>query len=215
MRNVRIALCQIECHPALQSGHISYLEEPFVPQTNGPSLSSLAAKGVNVDRLQDLCLEQYNSWALLRLEHLFDELASFDPKPDIIVFPEGSIQIEGLSLGTAYASKTGSMVLAGTHTPLSSSEAKQQYNRAGVKAKRVNQLKQKGTRNVLALLYDGKVILTQKTVLSPFEHSEITKPARDIPSLRASRMRCTHGNVSVLPIICAEGSTARSIPSRL
>lgn len=30
MRTVRVALCQLESHPAIYSGHIAYPEEPFV-----------------------------------------------------------------------------------------------------------------------------------------------------------------------------------------
>ena len=44
MRNVRLALCQIECHPAIYSSHISYLEEPFVPNNISSSLSILSTR---------------------------------------------------------------------------------------------------------------------------------------------------------------------------
>ena len=59
MRALRVALCQIESHPAVSSGHVAYTEEPFVPLPNGPSLSQISAKGINVQALQEHCSMEY------------------------------------------------------------------------------------------------------------------------------------------------------------
>jgi len=31
MRNLRVAWCQLESHPAIYGGHVAFAEEPFVP----------------------------------------------------------------------------------------------------------------------------------------------------------------------------------------
>lgn len=213
MRNVRLALCQIECHPALYLDHISYLEEPFVPTSRGPSLSLLAAKGVQVDQLQTLCLREYSSWALTRLEHVFDELAKFNPIPDIIIFPEGAVQISGLRLASACNSESKSTVLAGTHTPLSTTDAKQEYSRAGIPSKRIKKLREKGVRNVLPLTYGGKTKLIEKKSLSPFEQSIISRPTKEVTNLRSVRLNCSDGVISFLPMICAEALQPHRLPN--
>ena len=213
MRNVRLALCQIECHPALYLDHISYLEEPFVPTSRGPSLSLLAAKGVQVDQLQMLCLREYSSWALTRLEHVFDELAKFNPIPDIIIFPEGAVQISGLRLASACNSESKSTVLAGTHTPLSTTDAKQEYSRAGIPSKRIKKLREKGVRNVLPLTYGGKTKLIEKKSLSPFEQSIISRPTKEVTNLRSVRLNCSDGVISILPMICAEALQPHRLPN--
>src|SRR5258708_36051292 len=123
MRIVRLALCQVGCHPALYTSHISYLEEPFVPPPNGPSLSSLSSKGIRVDSLQALCLREYRSWAFQRLEQVLNELSNLAPHPDIVIFPEGSIPFDGLEVARTFSCHSGSNVFAGTHTPLRNTEA--------------------------------------------------------------------------------------------
>jgi hypothetical protein len=55
MRNLRVALCQLESHPAIYSGHVAFAEEPFVPLGDRWSLSRLGNKGIDVDTLQDYC----------------------------------------------------------------------------------------------------------------------------------------------------------------
>jgi TolB-like protein len=192
--------------------HISYLEEPFVPMPNGPSLSSLAAKGVQVESLQSLCLQEYSSWALTRLEYVLDDLAKLDPLPDIIIFPEGSVPINGLELATAWGSKGKSMVLAGTHTPLSTTDAKQGYGRAGIPSDRIKKLTRKGVKTVLPLTYDGKTKLIEKRSFSPFEQSVISRPEHKEPINRSYRLKCPDGEISVLPMICAEALQSIRFP---
>ena len=67
MRRLRVALCQIESHPAVYSGHLAHTEEPFVPPPNGPSLSRLSAKGIDVQALQEHCGMEYAAWLERRL----------------------------------------------------------------------------------------------------------------------------------------------------
>ena len=51
MRNVRVGIVQLQCHPAIYASHIAYIEEPFPPGSEG-SLSVLGAKQLEVSPLQ-------------------------------------------------------------------------------------------------------------------------------------------------------------------
>ena len=55
MRNLRVALCQLESHPAVYGGHVAFAEEPFVTFGDRWSLSRLGNKGIDVHTLQDYC----------------------------------------------------------------------------------------------------------------------------------------------------------------
>src|SRR5215831_13655564 len=101
MRIIRLAICQISCHPALYPSHLHFLEEPFLPASGGPSLSSLHSKGLPVGALQALCLSEYCAWANLRLERILDHLTKHNV--DIVIFPEGSIPIGGLHLAQRFS----------------------------------------------------------------------------------------------------------------
>ena len=103
-------------------------------------------------------------------------------------------------------------MLAGTHTPRSITNSKQEYDQAGIPAKRIKTLTSKGVRNVLPLAYHGKTRLIEKKLLSPFEQSIISRPTREIPLLQSVTLNCSDGEVSVLPMICAEALQRVRLP---
>jgi len=117
MRIVRVAICQLESHPALYSGHVAYPEEPFFPTESG-SLSRLGVKGIDVHALQDHCRTEYVAWARARVESIVDFLSHLDPPPDLVLFPEGGVPLEALALLKSWSASRGVTVLAGTHTPV-------------------------------------------------------------------------------------------------
>ncbi len=43
---IRIIICQLECHPAFYIDRTAFLEEPFVPENPRISLSMLSSIGV-------------------------------------------------------------------------------------------------------------------------------------------------------------------------
>jgi hypothetical protein len=88
---IRIAVCQLECHPAIIVGDRDYLKEPFLPQKGQPTLADLSRHALDVSTLQGDCEKQYTDWHSHRLRHVLDWLSSISPIPDIIVFPECSI----------------------------------------------------------------------------------------------------------------------------
>src|SRR5438046_790091 len=72
MRNLRVALCQLESHPAIYGGHVAFAEEPFVPLGDRWSLSRLGNKGIDVHTLQDYCKTEYLKWSDARLRSVVD-----------------------------------------------------------------------------------------------------------------------------------------------
>src|SRR5947209_6760541 len=121
MRKVRFAICQLECHPAIQASLLNYLTEPFVPGQS--SLSLLSTKGLDVSQLEVLCRDQYLAWHTARVASVLDFLGSVNPTPDIVLFPEASLPIELLGAVTQWSASTGATVLAGSHSPRRTAKA--------------------------------------------------------------------------------------------
>ena len=214
MRNLRLAICQLECHPALYTGHISCQEEPFVPTVGAPSLSSLSTSGVQVDNLQALCLHKYNDWALSRLQQLLEELEKLEPTPDILLFPEGAIPISGLESLKMFSDSPACSIFAGTHSPQRSAQATQEYRKIGVRSDRINKLIGRGVRNILPIFSNSKVRIVEKQLHSPIEHSIIsTRSITNSPILKPQVIISPSGNVRVLPMICAEALQQPRLPS--
>ena len=74
MKNLRIAVCQIECHPALYLGYTAPLEEPFLTKLNSASLALLSTKGLDVLSLQRICIQKYIAWSKERFKSIIDFL---------------------------------------------------------------------------------------------------------------------------------------------
>lgn len=204
MSVLRIALCQLECHPALYLNHIGYLEEPFVPRPGEPSLSSLAAKGVNVESLQSLCKAEYEKWAQIRLECVLQNLAALNQPPDLIMFPEGAIPVSCLPLVKEMSDQHFPLVLAGSHTPLTTASAGQAYKKLNIQPGRVKKMSHRGVQNVLPAIYNSKTRLVEKSLHSPFERQEISRGEKGSQKLRSLTAKIGEDSVIVLPMICSE-----------
>ncbi len=202
MRIIRIAVCQIECHPALYTGGVGPLEEPFNPEN--VSLSGLSMRGLQVDALQGICRREYLRWQQVRLESILKFLGDLEPAPDVVLFPEGSIPIEGLKLIGEWSASTGTSVLAGSHTPLFTAEAKAIYRQIGLPIRRLTQLRETGNRQVLPLVRSGKVALIRKRLLSPFERSSIPESPQPILSIETVEIQLRSGGIQILPLFCSE-----------
>lgn len=59
---LRIAVCQLECHPSLAVGGLDYLGEPILPEPGTPSLSTLSRYSLDVADLQKECARRYEEW---------------------------------------------------------------------------------------------------------------------------------------------------------
>ena len=212
MSSIRIAVCQLRSHPALYTGHISYPEEPFVPFPSDPSLSRLGTKGIAVDSLHEYCLTEYTNWAATRLTAILSHLSSFNPVPDVVIFPECGILISSLPVISAWSKKNAATVLAGTHTPLSTASARQAYSAVGIGSGHVDRIARTGTTSVLPLISAGKTKLIRKKGLAPTEFSSVDGQRRSRPSIKAYPIQTSIGELQLAPIICAEALLQPNLP---
>ena len=212
MQRIRIALCQLECHPAIYSSHINFLEEPFVPVNRNISLSGLALKGIDTGDLQFYCYTSYIKWIEARTASILRTLDEFDPAPDLVLWPEGSLPLSTLDTISEWSATSGSTILAGTHTPLKTTEAVNHYNNIGISRKRLDQVSKKDSRNVLPIISQGKTKLVEKQQKSPFEQSVVSQHSSNPPRPHAYPLPSTQNKVSMLPIICSEALVNPRLP---
>ena len=205
MALVRVAICQLECHPALIASHLHLSEEPFLPRSALTSLSQLATKGIPVDDLMAHCLDEYTRWSDMRLRGLLSALDELNPTPDLLVFPEGSLLIPNLSLAADWSARHGSVVLAGSHTPTKTLESLATYKSIGISKGQVERLSSRGSRNVLPLLRGGKAKLLEKAASSPFERQVTSSPGKkQRRNVRAEEILDDPRRIRIEPLICAE-----------
>src|SRR5437899_2697366 len=113
---IRVAVCQLECHPALTIADLNYLREPGLPQERALSLGGLARHDLDLVELQQRCEEQYTAWHNERLRAVLEFLENCKPVPDLVVFPETSIPLCLLHFARDFAVKHDVTVFAGTHS---------------------------------------------------------------------------------------------------
>src|ERR1051325_5346563 len=138
MIKLRIAVVQLESHPAFAIEHTDWLGEPFFSPTIA-CLKQLEANGfAAAEDLRELCRSRYLSWAEHRLKGVLswfkERFASekFLEMPDIIVFPEGGVAREHLTHLVDFAKETKAVIFAGTHTFEVSDTAKKAYEKLGI-----------------------------------------------------------------------------------
>jgi hypothetical protein len=202
MRNLRVVVCQVECHPAVYTHEVALLEEPFVPEDI--SLTSLAMRGLQTDTLQATCQKEYLRWQQLRLESILHSLEDLDPLPDLVIFPECSVPMTSLPSICKWSASTGANILAGSHTPLLTADAKAIYREIGLRDRRVAQLGAASVRQVLPLVRSGKVSFIRKRLLSPFERSSTSNTPEPYVSIDSATVDYRGGTLDVLPLICSE-----------
>lgn len=204
MTLLRIALCQIECHPALYAGYWGPLEEPFVPKFDSTSLSLLSSKGLDVTKLQNACIKEYTEWSKVRLRAIIDYLSKIEKAPDLIIFPEGAIPLPCLSILADYSAELGFVILAGTHTPRLGRSGRRYYQELNLSKSDLKTIQNQNAMNVLPLMRQGKTVLVAKTLHAPFEMCEISPPEKERPAFRSYSFSVDDTRVDVLPLICSE-----------
>ncbi len=207
MRKIRIALCQIESHPALVTGTFDLLDEPFVG-SGRTSLARIGTFGVDVDPLQQRCHHEYLAWAGARLSAIGEFLAPL--QPDLVFFPELSIPNDHLPELADWSAAVGCAIFAGSHTPTRRSSARNRYHRIGVEDKDLNKLFKYGTINVLPIISSGKARLVPKRLYSPFEQLDIGLAEPALPAISPIRLK-GRADVEILPLICSEALREHNI----
>ena len=78
---VRVAVCQLQCHPALRIADRNYLAEPFVPASGHPALCELSLLSLDVSQLCREIDEKYQEWHPHRILAVLEWLCGCDPAP--------------------------------------------------------------------------------------------------------------------------------------
>ena len=214
MKVVRVCLCQLESHPAIYSGDVDYLEEPYVPPTPKMSLSWLSRQGLDVGTMQERVRDAYLAWSAARLRAIVSFLESIDPIPDVLLFPEGAVPIESLSLLQSWSSTSGCTILGGTHTPLNTPVAARCYAALGIDAKRRKRELQGVSTSVLPLVRKGRFSFLPKTVMSPFEKTEVAEDSDVRPIHRVYPIHTRSQRLQLLPLVCIEALRYPEIKGR-
>jgi len=120
---VRIALVQLECHPALAVDHDDWLSEPFLSKIGGPLRRLAEQRFPNAEHLRKLCRREYLHWSEHRLRGVCDWFRErfsvrepLNEMPDILVFPECGVPLENLHILKEFAQETKTIIFAGTHS---------------------------------------------------------------------------------------------------
>lgn len=116
---LRVAICQLTCHPAIYAGHQMWLEEPFIHGDRKCTLSNLSIRGFKVDNLLLKCKNTYLEWHSQRIARVLAFLKTLSPPPSIVVFSEGAIPFQCLSTVQAFFGEWSNSVRGYSFTPKS------------------------------------------------------------------------------------------------
>lgn len=203
-KRIRVALCQLRSHPALEIAGAAILQEPFVPSSpDAPSLARLAARGLDVHPLQVHCQQVYSEWQRARIAAVLEWIQQYEPH--LVLFPEGAVPVDALKQISEWSAKTGTTVLAGSHTPLRSNAALGVYEALGVTRKDVTRITTKyRATNVMPLFRAGKCDLIPKHSSSPFETSALFGSLPAVPEPKVVNLSFPDMQIAMLPLICSD-----------
>lgn len=207
---MRLAVLQLRCHPAFNSGPLAYLEEPFFPASPKESLSHLIGLNIPGFGLQEELKESYVSWHTLRIASLLSHPLLNEDIPTLILFSEGSIPVNSLLTINDFANSSHNVVLAGSHTILDSIGARDIYRTLG-KERELG--KRPSTRkDVMFIFVGGKIHQNKKNTQSPYDRTEITtlEEKEKIP-IRPYPMKVDDEEVKFVPLICADALQSPTI----
>lgn len=201
---LRIAVCQIECHPAVFVGHRDYLREPFVIERSGTFLSELELHALDVCTIQGECEKRYTEWHSQRLSCILEWLSTLAPVPDIVVFPECSVPIHDLHLLKAFAVEHRGAVFAGTHTLRLRPEDEQHYDTLGIPKKERKELKKHAGQTLLPIFCGDEITWHVKLSASVFEQTDVSSTRETLTVLEPIVLSIRGHKLRVLSAVCAE-----------
>jgi len=204
---IQIAICQLECHPALRVSDINFLCEPFMPRsTTDMSLSKAARASLDVADLKGRCKEEYLKWHSKRLKTILDFLANEEEPPDIVVFPEGAIPDVMLQDIRDTAIKAQMTIFAGTHTLRLTRDWQRRYKRLGLdnRTKKVWEKNLSHGDSLLPIFHRNKSFFRRKSSPSIFEFTDGQLLQVTVPSIEILTLQEENGALNVLPLICSE-----------
>lgn len=210
----RIAVCQLDSHPALAIGDIDYLGEPLPHLPRERTLAGLSRHSIDVAELQGRCAQQYKAWHAQRIGHVLQWLSRLNPIPELVVLPEGALPIELLPPVREFAIEWGVTVFAGTHTLRLTHQAAMQYKNLGIKH---SVLKSWGERQqsctaVLPIFTPNCSYFHLKALPSVFEQTDVRQSDGGSAVIHAIRATIGGSTISVAPMVCAEALRRHRLP---
>ncbi len=201
---IRIAVCQLTCHPAIIVNDRNFLREPFVPIKGSPSLSDLSRHSLDVVSLQSECERQYLDWHSRRLVCVLDWLARIEPPPDVVVFPECSVPIHDLHIVRSFASSHDAIVFAWTHTLRMTEEDRKHYEALDIPKRRRRDWQARAGETVLPIFCGKDTFAHVKAVPSVFEQTDVAQVRPELPFLHPLSLTIRGRTLQILPAVCAE-----------
>jgi tetratricopeptide (TPR) repeat protein len=210
---LRVAVCQIETHPAIVVGDRDYRSEPFVPGKSSVSLSDLRRHGVDVTQIQRMCREEYDEWSARRLKVILDCLGHLNPVPDLVVLPECAVPIHDLYSIRSFASLNDCVVFAGTHTFRQTSEDSDFYKALDLSRKELRAIPSYVGKTVLPIFSGAHSLLHTKEAPSVFEQTDLLRIGTNPLTIDPIALKFRNRELHVLASVCAE-ALQLSAPSR-
>ncbi len=211
----QIAVCQLECHPALTVGEIDYLAEPILPASRSASLVALSRFSLSVADLQEECKRRYTEWNAKRVAAVLSKLASATRVPELIVFPEAAISFDLLPPIRDFAVKHGVTILAGTHTLELTKQRVRQYKSLGIEGQVLKAWGEQpiASMTVLPIFSCDRSYFHLKAVPSVFEITDVKRPITASNILCSFRVRIGNQTVNLVPLVCAEALQRHQMPA--
>ncbi len=203
-KKLRIAVCQIECHPFVTVGDRNFAAEPFLP-FDKVSLASLARHALDVSQLQSTFYEHYLAWQTKRLRAILETLSNPAFTPHIMVFPEGSVPLDFLFELQEFAKAHNTCIFAGTHSFRITSSDESIYKSLGVKSSvlRTWEKRNAGTA-ILPVILPTRCEFRLKQNSSVFEETGLSSGNSSTTPIESIEVEIEGHTYGILPLVCAD-----------
>jgi len=203
---LQVAVCQIECHPALKIGDIDYLCEPFLTSNQDDTLASILRDNLDLLDIAEECRDAYLRWHARRLKSIMEFLSQLSRIPDILIFPEGSIPYELLGPVREFAVQNKITVFAGTHTLSSSGRWHKRYRQLGIDTRTLKKWKRESYTGgpVLPIFHEGKSFFHRKLNPSIYETTDVGIPQHSDEEMRLIPLKIQAQKLIIAPLVCLE-----------
>ncbi len=203
----RIAVCQLEAHPALRNADRNFLGEPFCPDPSQPSLTDLSRYAIDVADARRACEKRYIEWSGNRIRLVLEWLSRLSPPPHIVVFAEGGIPPTELHFARDFAQAHDAVVFAGTHTFSLTKAAEKLYRSLGIRRSDLKRLEDQDGKllNVLPIFSSRTSEFHLKTRPAVFELTDVVPaPVGTTPTIQCVDLQVRGMRLTILPLVCAE-----------
>lgn len=207
-RWITIGVLQLRGHPAVIVGDCDYLEETAGHQPVG-QLAALSRSIGEIEEARARIRQNYLAWAETRLLAVVDELVQSGGLPDVLVLPECSVPAQLLPGLRSRIKASGTVALAGTHTPAQTAEILAVYQRAGVSKTDRERLPPSAAAVLPVILPHGTKLHPKRTP-SIFERVPHRRDSNTPLEVKRQQLKLREHTIEAALFVCAE---AYQLPS--